>query len=138
MTMTPFQSRERTHRQRGEGKIGCILSLLVLVGLTATAFKAVPIYWSDNELKDAAKDIASRASVIPVAAIELQLRAKARDLDIGEAITPGAIKATKSGDGSQGTCSINIHYKRKIDLYGIYTWTIEVNTVVSAPYLGGL
>jgi hypothetical protein len=136
--MTIFLCRERASRQRGEGKIGCLVSLVVLVGLTATAFKAVPIYWSDNELKDAAKDIASRASVIPIAAIELQLRAKARDLDIREAFAPGAIKASKSGDGSQGTCSINLIYKRKIDLYGIYTWTVEVNTVVAAPYLSGL
>ena len=131
--MTPF------HRsQRGEGKIGCIVSLMVLAILTGVAFKAVPVYWSDNELKDAAKDIASRASVIPVAAIELQLRAKARDLEIGEAIVPGAIKATKSGDGSQGTCTISLRYKRKIDLYGVYTWVVEVDTAMSAPYLSGL
>lgn len=125
-------------RQRGEGKIGCVVSLLVLVVLTATAFKAVPIYWSDNELKDAAKDIASRASVIKTEAIELQLRAKARDLGIGEALIPGAIKATKSGDGTQGTCTINIKYKRKIDLYGVYQWPVEVSTAISAPYLSGL
>ena len=131
--MTPF------HRsQRGEGKIGCIVSLMVLAILTGVAFNAVPVYWSDNELKDAAKDIASRASVIPVAAIELQLRAKARDLEIGEAIVPGAIKATKSGDGSQGTCTISLRYKRKIDLYGVYTWVVEVDTAMSAPYLSGL
>ena len=49
--MIPSQSR-----QRGEGKVGCIVSLLVLGSLTAAAFKAVPIYWSDNELKDAANN----------------------------------------------------------------------------------
>jgi hypothetical protein len=131
--MTPFQ-----RRQRGEGKIGCIVSLVVLVTLTATAFKAVPIYWSDNELKDAAKDIASRASVLPVEAIELQLRAKARDLGIGEAITPGAIKASKYGGASQGTCTVVINYKRKIDFYGIHQWTVIANTSISAPYMSGL
>lgn len=136
--MTPFHRRERARRQRGEGKVGCFVSFVVFALLIATAFKAVPVYWNDNELKDAAKDIASRASVIPVEAIQLQLRAKARDLEIGEAMVPGAIKVTKSGDGTQGTCTINIHYKRKIDLYGIYQWVVEVNTTISAPYLSGL
>ncbi len=130
--MIPSQSR-----QRGEGKVGCIVSLLVLGSLTAAAFKAVPIYWSDNELKDAAKDIASRASVIPTEAIVLQLRTKARDLAIGEAMAPSAIRATKSGTG-QGTCTITLNYSRKIDLYGVYTWVVTVDTSISAPYLTGL
>jgi hypothetical protein len=134
--MTPFQRRQRG--QRGEGKIGCIISLVVLVALTATAFKAVPIYWSDNELKDAAQEFASRASVLPVEAIELQLRAKAKDLGIAEAFARGAIKASKSGDGTQGTCTIIIQYKRKIDLYGVYQWPVEVNATISAPFMSGL
>jgi hypothetical protein len=136
--MTPYQHRQRALRQRGEGKIGCVVSLVVLVTLTATAFKAVPIFWTDNELKDAAKDIASRASLIKTEAIELQLRAKARDLGIGEAMVPGAITASKAGDGNQGTCNIALNYKRTIDLYGVYQWVVEVKTTVSAPYLSGL
>jgi Tfp pilus assembly major pilin PilA len=131
--MIPSQSR-----QRGEGKVGCIVSLLVLGSLTAAAFKAVPIYWSDNELKDAAKDIASRASVLKTEAIELQLRTKAKDLEIGEAMVPGAIRARKTGDGTQGTCTITLNYKRKIDLYGVYTWVVAVDASIAAPYLGGL
>jgi hypothetical protein len=124
-------------RQHGEGKIGCVVSFTILALLVATAFKAVPVYWSDNELKDAAKDIASRASVITTGAIELQLRAKARDLEIGEALVPGAIKATKSGEGA-GTCTIKLNYKRIIDLYGVYQWVVEVKTDISSPYLSGL
>lgn len=131
--MIPFQSR-----QRGEGQVGCIVSLVVLGALAAVAFKAVPIYWSDNELKDAAKDLASRASVIKVEAIELQLRSKAKDLEIGEAMVPGAIKATKSGDYLQGTCTITLKYKREIDLYGAYTWVVAVDKTVTSPYLSGL
>jgi len=136
--MTPFHRRDHARHQRGEGKVGCILSLLILAGLVATGLKAVPIYWSDNELKDAAKDMASRASVLQPEAIELQLRAKARDLGIAEAYKPGAIKTTKAGDSTQGTCSIRLKYKRTIDLYGLYKWAVEVDTTVSSPYLSGL
>lgn len=125
-------------RQRGEGKIGCIVSFLVIAGLAAVAIKAVPVYWSDNELKDTAKDLASRASVTPVENIELQLRTKARKLEIAEAMAPGALKAFKTGDNQQGTCRIRLRYDRKIDLYGVYTWVISTDTEVSAPYLNGM
>lgn len=127
------------HRhQRGEGKIGCIVSFLILAGIVATGLKAVPIYWSDNELKDAAKDIASRASVIPVESIELQLRSKARELGIREAMIPGAIRVSKSSEGLQGTCTISLRYKRTIDLYGVYKWVVEVDTQTSAPFMSGI
>ena len=130
--------RERASRQRGEGQVGCIVSLFVLVILVAVGLKAVPVYWTDYELKDAAKDIASRASVIPAEAIELQLRTKARDLEIGPALLPGAIKALKTGDNMQGTCTINFKYKRIIEFYGVYQWPVEVNGSVSSPYMSGL
>lgn len=123
------------HRQRGEGKIGCVASLLFLAVLTAIGFKAVPVYWGDNELKDAAKDLASRASVVPVEAIELQLRGKAKELGIGAALAPGAIKASKAGDGTQGICTIRIKYAQTIDFYGVYQWTVNVDSQVMAPYL---
>lgn len=123
------------HRQRGEGKVGCILTLLVLVIGAAVAIKAVPVFWSNNELKDRAKDLASRASISPVEAIELQMRGKAKELEIPEALAAGAIRASKRGDGQQGTCTIRLKYQRIIDLYGVYTWRIETNEEVSAPYI---
>jgi uncharacterized membrane protein len=131
--MNPFQ-----RRQRGEGKIGCIVTMLVLVVVAAVAIKAVPVFWSDNELKDAAKDLASRASVTPVENIELQLRTKARQLEIAEAMAPGALKAYKTGDNQQGTCRIHLRYDRKVDLYGTYTWVISTDTDISAPYINGM
>jgi len=126
------------HRQRGEGKVGCIVSLLVLIVCAAAGYKVVPIYWSDNELKDAAKDLASRASVSPVESIELQIKKKAKELEIAEALAPGAMRASKRGDGQQGICTIQLKYERKIDLYGVYTWVVKVDTEVSSPYIGGL
>jgi hypothetical protein len=126
------------HRQRGEGKIGCIVSLLVLVTCAAVGYKAVPVFWTNNELQDAAKDLATRASVTPVESIELQVRTKAKDLDIAEATAKGAIRVSKRGDGQQGMCSIRLRYDRKIDLYGVYTWTVVTDKEVTAPYISGL
>ncbi len=126
------------HRQRGEGKVGCIVSLLVLGICVAVGIKAVPIYWSNNELQDAAQDLASRASVSKIESIELQLRAKAKELQIMEALAPDALRASKRGDGQQGMCVIRLRYNRKIDFYGIYTWTVVLDKEVSAPYISGL
>jgi hypothetical protein len=125
-------------RQRGEGKIGCIVSFLILAVIVAIALKVVPIYWSDNELKDAATDLASRASSVPVEALTLQMKSKAKEIEIGEALAPGAIRVVKKGDLQQGTCVISLHYTRKVDLYGVYQWPVVVDTEISAPYLGGL
>jgi hypothetical protein len=128
----------RHHRQRGEGKVGCIVSLLVFVIVVGIAVKAVPVYWADNELKDAAKDLASRAASIPPEGITLQMRSKAQELGIAEALMPGAIRTTKSASFQQGLCSIYLKYKRDIDFYGAYKWTDDVDITISAPYMSGL
>ena len=128
-------SSQNQARQRGEGKLGCIVSLLVLLVLVGIGIKAVPVYWSNNELKDAAKDLASRASVQSVPLIEQQLRAKAKELEIPEALAAGAIVITKSGDNSQGNCTVRLHYSRKIDFFGITSYTLETEDSVSSPYL---
>jgi len=122
-------------RQRGEGKIGCIVSLLVLSIAIAVGVKAGPVYWSNNELKETAKDLASRASVINLAAIELQIKAKARELNVPEALVPGAISVRKSGDGIQGTCTVTLRYTRKIDFYGVTEYAMVMDEVVSVPYI---
>jgi len=121
--------------QRGEGKVGCIVSLLIFLVILAAGVKAVPVMWSNSELKDSAKDMASRASIMTPAAIELQLRAKARELEIGEAVAAGAISARKSGDNNQGTCTVTLRYKRKIEFYGVYTYDLETDTSVTSPYI---
>lgn len=126
------------HRQRGEGKIGCVFSLLTLITLAAAGYKAVPVFWGNYELKDAAKDFATRASVMNVETIDLQLRTKAKELDIAEALAPGAMQVTRRGDHTQGTCSIRLRYQRKIDFYGIYTWTVVTNEDVTSQYISAI
>ena len=128
--MTPSMQR-----QRGEGKIGCIVILLILALTGAVAFKVVPIYWNNNELKESAKDIASRASVVTIPNIEAQVKAKARELDIKEASAPGAISVRKEGDYASGTCYVTFRYSQKIDFYGLTDYTLETHTVISSPYI---
>ena len=128
--MTPLRTSER-----GEGKIGCVLTLLVLITIAAVATKVVPVYYSDNELTDTAKDLASKAGIMSVPTLELQLRDRARTLEIPEALAPGAMKITTMGERSAGTCVVNLKYARKVDLFGVYVLTIDTEKVITRPYM---
>jgi hypothetical protein len=124
----------RRHRtQRGEGKIGCIVSLLILGAAVGTLFKAFPVYYGNFELADACDLIATEASRLPQEQVEANVKQKARELEITEALKPGAIRVTKISGGSEnpGKCTIVLHYRRTIDLYGLYKWDVEMDKTIS-------
>ncbi|GLH73071.1 hypothetical protein GETHLI_15730 [Geothrix limicola] len=122
-------------RQRGEGKIGCIISFLVLGVLGAVAYKAVPVYYGNSELADACDFIASGAAGKPVETLEREVKAKAKELEVDEALTDkNAIRVTKVGAGEAGTCTITLRYKRTIDFYGVYQWTLVTDKRLSKPF----
>src|ERR1035437_776484 len=121
-------------RQRGEGKLGCIFSLLVVGALGAVAYKAVPVYYGNSELIDACGFIASGATSKPVETIEREVKDKAKELMVVEVLTQkGAIRVTKTSNGEAGTCTITLHYKRVIDFYGVYQWTLVTDSTTSKP-----
>ena len=120
--------------QRGEGKLGCIFSLLIVGALGAAAYKAVPVYYGNSELIDACGFIASGATSKPVETIEREVKDKAKELMVVEVLTQkGAIRVTKTSNGEAGTCTITLHYKRVIDFYGVYQWTLVTDSTTSKP-----
>lgn len=124
------------HRQqRGEGKIGCIVSLLILSLAGAAAFQFVPVLLSNNNFLNSVESIAGRAAIIPLPGIVAQINQKARELNIPEALAPGAIVVTKSGDNFQGTCTVRLNYTRNIDFYGIFSLPYKTETVKSVPIM---
>ena len=123
------------HRQRGEGKIGCISTLLIVAILAALAVKLVPVIYSDNGLANAAEDLGSRAGILALPALEAQLRGKATELEIPEALAKGAMTVQIRGDKQAGTCVITLRDTRKVDHYGIYTLPITTDKTVNRPYM---
>jgi hypothetical protein len=120
--------------QRGEGKIGCIVSLLVLGVVGAAAYKVVPVYYGNSELIDACDFIASDAGRRPLEIIDREIRAKAKELGVFEVLTDkSAIRVTKTGGESGGTCTIVLRYRRVIDFYGVYKWTLETDKRITKP-----
>lgn len=123
-------------RQRGEGKIGCIVSLVVLAIGIAVGFKVIPVYFTNNQLVDAADDLAGRAGAIPMVTLERQLRDKIREIDIPEAAAPGAVTISLSEGGENANCSVHLKYTRKVDLFGVMTIPIETDkTLVKTVYM---
>ncbi len=122
-------------QQRGEGKIGCIVSLLILSVTVAAGMKVVPVLFSNNEFLNAVEGIAGRAAIIPQANIEAQIKAEARRLGIPEALAPEAIVVTKTGDNLQGTCVVRLNYTRNINMYNVFTFPYKTETVKTVPIM---
>jgi hypothetical protein len=121
-------------RQRGEGKIGCILSLLVFAAGIAAGIKIVPVYYSNNTLQEFAADLAGQAGFKPRPQLETELRNKAELLGIPEALDKGGMTVTIIGDPSLGTCTIALDYTRVVDLYGVYTLPIRTHKSIARTY----
>ena len=130
-------SRFRT-RQAGEGKVGCFVTLTILIIAIATAIKAGPVYYSNNELVNAINsDIgpaASRARSDMAAEdlanqVALQIRGKAKELEIPEAMQPGAITVSvqQSTSDAPGNVHVVLRYTRPVDFYGIYSYSFDTN-----------
>lgn len=125
-------------RQAGEGKIGCFVTLTILIVAIAAAIKAGPIYYSNNELIGAINsDIgpgASRAdSNMPADQLAKniadQIRKKAKELEVPEAMQPGAVtvSALQSTNDTPGNIHVVLHYGRPVDFYGLYSYTFETD-----------
>ena len=78
---------------------------------------------------------AMKAGVIPVGTLDLQLRDKAKELEIPEALAKGAMVITVAGEASSGTCTVRINYRRTVDLYGVYPLVIDTQKTVTRPYM---
>lgn len=122
-------------RERGEGKIGCVITLLVILLLASVATKVVPVFYANNSLTDTANDLASKAGILSASALEQQLREKAKELDIPEALAKGAMQVTVAGEKAAGTCTIHMKYTRKVDLYGAYLLTVDMDKTIMKPYM---
>lgn len=124
----------KSRSQAGEGKIGCLVALVFLIVLGGIAYKIGPAYMHRNDMENTAGDMASRAGIMPAEAVLKQLRAKASELEIQEALTPGAIQVRTTGI-REGTCTITLKYTQKIDFYGITSMDFTTDKTIIKPYM---
>jgi hypothetical protein len=80
-----FSLRTRLDSQCGKGFLGCLFSLLVLIGLGYLGYKFLPPYVNHFQLKDALNEIAVRQAAgggRNTKAVQDAVLAKAKDLQI--------------------------------------------------------
>lgn len=129
---------DRTNKQRGEGKVGCTISLLVFGILAAIAIKVVPVYYADNQIYDIVERKAEMAAGRKPEDMEKEVRIEIRSLEIPEAMAPRAITFRKTMSGDAGTVTVTLKYSHKVDLYGIAQWPFNVDKTMSHPVLEGI
>jgi hypothetical protein len=122
-------------RARGEGKVGCLLTLAVLMAAGALAYKVVPVYYADSNLADYASDVAGEAGLNEIPALQAKLRTKAQELEIPEALDEGAITIHTTGTRAAGSCTIVLDYTQTVDLYGIYPLVITTRKAITRQYM---
>ncbi len=125
----------RRIHERGEGKVGCIVTLLVVIILGAAAWQIVPVYYSNNVLADAAERKADAAAGRTPEDLVKELREEARRLEIPEALAPNAITITKRSSTDVGLITVTLRYSRKVNLYGITDITIDTDRKLERPLL---
>jgi len=121
--------------EAGEGKIGCIFTLLILAAAVGVAMKLVPVYYSNSNLADTAGEVAGQAGLFTAPSLNERLRAKAAELGIPEAGAEGAMTVSVSGEKSSGTCTIKLNYTRVVDLYGVYSFPVETHSSITRQYM---
>lgn len=87
---------KRSRAQLGDGKLGCLLWLL-LVGIGGMiAFKAIPVKIATSQLYDFMVEQAKFSTRSSTDAIENRIVRRARDLDLP--VDKKAVKVTRMGD----------------------------------------
>jgi Tfp pilus assembly major pilin PilA len=129
--MTPFRTR-----QRGEGKVGCISSLVVFIIISAIAIKAVPVYYANYQMQDAATRKAESASGRAEEVILRELLEEARTIGVEQALRPRAVGVQKRGGGDgMGSCTVTLNYTTTIDFYGMYKYDVITDKRITKPLL---
>jgi len=121
--------------QRGGSKIGCMVNLILVGILAAIGIKVFLVYYSNNQLADAAGDIASRATNLDQNTIRAQILDKAGEYKITQALAPGAVTVSRVTSKDGGMCTVKISYEREINMYGLATIKISTNKEIAKPFL---
>lgn len=125
----------RNRSERGEGQVGCLVMLVVILLLGMLTYKILPNYMAYNNMIDAAKEVASTGGTKTPEEMMKRLREKAVAQEVPELLEEGAMTLTKTGDSLQGMVTIQMRYGRKVDLYGVTTVKLSFDKQVVAPYM---
>ncbi len=121
-------------RETGEGKLGCLVSLALLVVFGFICFRTIPVFLDKMDFEDQLERIASEAGARAwdPDVVKHQVEELARNKEF--TTTPEDLQVLRSG-GRGGDLRININYWRSVDFVGyIYTFRFraEIKSFVGA------
>ena len=125
-------------KQRGDGKIAFIITLLVAIILVAVGIKVVPAHLSNNKFLTAVEEIAGKAANSADDDLRAMMVAKARELGITEAQEPQAIAVARTNPqagSTQGMCTVRVKYNRNINIFGVTSVKLAVDKEIAKPFL---
>ena len=108
----------RWQTERGEGNIGCILWVLVLILVVMVAWKAIPVKLSTTKLYDYMDELAkfNAASKQPDELKKMILN-RAKELDI--VVDPNNVVVLRKGD----SIHMDVQYQMPVNVLGFtYQW----------------
>jgi len=118
----------RSRGVRGEGKLGCIIWLIVVALTSYALYKFVPVKMASARFEDFMTEEAGFASIRGVREIEKNILAKARDLELP--ITKDNLIITKTKEKIR----VEAHYEVAIELFGgNYKYVWKFDPVVERP-----
>ena len=105
-------------RERGEGKIGCVLWTLALILAAMVAMKMVPVKIASAQMHDFIEDQAKFAANTPPDEIKRRILVQARDLELP--VDEKQVVVVRIGDSIRMSCT----YTVPVDLpFYTYNWT---------------
>lgn len=113
-------------RERGEGKIGCVLWTLALILAAMVAWKMVPVKIASAQMHDFMEDQAKFAANTPPDEIKRRILVQAKDLELP--ITEKQVVVQRVGDSIRMSCT----YTVPVDL-PFYTYNWSFNHQVNRP-----
>ena len=110
----------RSRRQSGEGKVGCLIGLIVLGIGIFIAYKMIPVKVKAADLRQTVVDEAKSAGTHNDEAIRQAILLKAKDLNLP--VTAEDIQTTRA----QSEITVEVNYVVPIDFPGFtYQWHIQ-------------
>ena len=113
-------------RERGEGKVGCVLWTLALILAAMVAWKMVPVKIASAQMHDFMEDQAKFAANTPPDEIKRRILVQAKDLELP--ITEKQVAVQRVGDSIRMSCA----YTVPVDL-PFYTYNWSFNHQVNRP-----
>ncbi|MFQ5738925.1 MAG: hypothetical protein ACE5JX_07905 [Acidobacteriota bacterium] len=124
--------RKRSEKERGEGKLGCLVLLILMVSFAYICIQTVPVYLDKINFEEGLARMVSKAGVNnwPNTTITAHINALARVKDFE--ITPYDVTITRPERFQVNPeIRIEVNYRRPVEFPG-YTYTFHFRSKVSS------